>query len=157
MIRIEDPSIKIMWNKYLSSGGVDEKKERFTTWHFCDNPKDADELASLVKSGIKTATSSLCEIYDIDEEDTLPKVGECSIITDWAGRAQCIIETVEVTLVPFKDVDEDFAYSEGEGDRSLEHWRRVHRNFFMRELEEHPIEFSEDMLVVCEKFKVVHK
>jgi len=157
MIRIEDPSIGIMRNRYLSSVEAQGREKRFTTWHFCDNQRDADELAQLVKSGIKTATASLCEMYDIDEEDTLPKVGEYSIITDWEGRAQCIIETIEVNLVPFKEVEEDFAYLEGEGDRTLEHWRKAHMEFFQRELKDHPIDFSEDMLVVCEKFKVVYK
>lgn len=157
MIRIEDPSIGIMRRNYLSSLGSKEGEMRFTTWHFCDNQRDADELARLVRSGIKTATASLCELYDIDEEDTLPKVGEFSIITDWKGRAQCIIETVEVNLVPFREVEEEFAYLEGEGDRTLEYWRRVHREYFQRELEDHPIDFSEDMIVVCEKFKVVYK
>lgn len=136
---------------------LEEGDKPFVTWHFSDNQRDADELAHLVRSGIKTATSSLYELYDIDEEDTLPKVGECSIITDWKGRAQCIIETVEVTLVPFRKVEEEFAYLEGEGDRTLQHWRREHREFFQRELKDYPDGFSEDMLVVCEKFKVVYK
>ena len=157
MIRIEDPSIGIMRRNYLSSLDPKEREKRFTTWHFSDNQRGADELAKLVKSGIKTATASLCELYDIDEEDTLPKVGECSIITDWEGKAQCIIETLEVNLIPFREVPEEFAHLEGEGDRSLEHWRRVHREFFQRELEDHPTDFSDDMIVVCEKFKVVYK
>ncbi len=157
MIRIEDPSIGIMRRNYLSSLGLEEGDKYFTTWHFSDNRRDADELAHLVKTGIKTATSSLCEMYDIDEEDTLPKVGEYSIITNWEGKAQCIIETVEVALIPFREVEEEFAYLEGEGDRTLEYWRRVHREFFQRELKDHPDSFSEDMLVVCEKFKVVYK
>ncbi len=155
MIRIEDPSIGIMRRNYLSSLGLEEGDKYFTIWHFSDNRRDADELAHLVKSGIKTATSSLCEMYDIDEEDTLPRVGEYSVITNWDGKAQCIIETVEVTLLPFREVEEEFAYLEGEGDRTLEHWRRVHREFFQRELKNQT--FSEDMLVVCEKFKVVYK
>ncbi len=155
MIRIEDPSIGIMRRNYLSSLGLEEGDKYFTTWHFSDNQRDADELAHLVKIGIKTATSSLCEMYDIDEEDTLPRVGEYSVITNWDGKAQCIIETVEVTLLPFREVEEEFAYLEGVGDRTLEYWRRVHREFFQGELKNQT--FSEDMLVVCEKFKVVYK
>jgi len=38
---------------------------------------------------------------------------------------------------------------------SLEYWRRVHKEFFGEELKENNIEFSEDMLVVCEEFEVV--
>jgi uncharacterized protein YhfF len=36
------------------------------------------------------------------------------------------LETVEVARRPFGDVDADFAYEEGEGDRSLSYWREAH-------------------------------
>ncbi len=52
----------------------------------------------------------------------------------------------------FCDVGREHAYNEGEGDRSLEYWRKVHRDFFKRELEEHGLSFDENMLVVCETF-----
>lgn len=56
-------------------------------------------------------------------------------------------------MLPFSKVDEKFAYTEGEGDKSLEYWRRVHIKAFNDELKE----LSEDMLVVCEIFQVIYK
>jgi uncharacterized protein YhfF len=41
-----------------------------------------------------------------------------------------------------------YAYEEGEGDRSLEHRRRVHRESFKKELEEQDHPFYENVLVV---------
>ena len=51
-------------------------------------------------------------------------------------------------MLPFSKVDEKFAYTEGEGDKSLEYWRRVHIKAFNDELKELSIdmEFSEDLL-----------
>lgn len=46
---------------------------------------------------------------------------------------------------------------EGEGDKSLKYWQRVHINFFTRELKEFEMEFSQDMLVVFEELEVVYK
>ncbi len=45
---------------------------------------------------------------------------------------------------------------EGEGDLSLEYWRRVHVALFSKWLAEIDILFSEDSLIVCEEFKVVY-
>jgi uncharacterized protein YhfF len=53
-------------------------------------------------------------------------------------------------------VTAEHAYREGEGDRSLSHWRGVHRKFFTQELEAEGLEFSEDMKLVCEEFEVVY-
>ncbi|WP_242976081.1 ASCH domain-containing protein [Desulfosporosinus sp. FKB] len=74
---------------------------------FCDNEKSADVLAELVKQGIKRATTGLYYSYEITGE-TLPKVGDLSIIVDWQGSAQCIIKTTKVTLLSFNEVTEEF-------------------------------------------------
>lgn len=46
--------------------------------------------------------------------------------------------------------------TEGEGDMSLEYWRKIHRVFFTEELKDLEKEFTEDMMVVCEEFEVVY-
>mgnify|MGYP004578500379 CR=1 FL=1 len=57
----------------------------------------------------------------------------------------------------FSKVGEEFAYREGEGDKSLKYWREAHTESFTCELKEFNKEFNEDMLVVCEEFEVVYK
>jgi uncharacterized protein YhfF len=49
-------------------------------------------------------------------------------------------------------VSEEHAYKEGEGDRSLSYWREVHKRFFLPQMEEAGLSFTDDMLVVCEEF-----
>jgi uncharacterized protein YhfF len=60
------------------------------------------------------------------------------------------LETVELTRRRFGDVDEAFAYEEGEGDRSLQYWRRAHTNYFTRRGE-----FSPNMQLFCERFRLI--
>ena len=48
------------------------------------------------------------------------------------------------------EVDASFAWDEGEGDRSLECWRRAHTDYFTRRGE-----FSPAMELYCERFRVV--
>jgi len=148
---------KKMWKKYLSTLGenINDTGKTYESWYFCNNEKDANELAALVKKGIKKATASLHCLYKIENEP-IPKVGDYVIITNWKGIAQCIIQITNINIIPFKEITEEFAAKEGEGDKTLSFWRKVHQKFFAMELKEHSKIFSEDMLVVCEEFEVVY-
>jgi uncharacterized protein YhfF len=118
-------------------------------WSFGDNPQLADSLLAAVLSGAKTATSS--SLWEYDADTPVPEKGELSILLDGAGHPRALIRTTAVDIVPFGDVDEDFALAEGEDDGSLEAWREGHRRYFARVLER---EVPEDMPVVCERFEL---
>lgn len=153
-----DVSVEEMWLSYLKT--LDENKETtkksYTAWHFCNDEKSANELAELVLQGTKRGTASLNYWYK-EGKEKLPKTGEYSIIINWQGIAKCIIKTTKIEIIPFKDVTEKFASIEGEGDKSLDYWRNVHRIYFEDELKEIGKEFNEDMEIVCEEFEVVYK
>jgi uncharacterized protein YhfF len=122
---------------------------------FCDNEPCANELGDLVRRGIKTATCSLLWSYEA-EGDPLPQPGDLSIVTDWTGRPLCVIEITEVSVRPYNEVDAQFAYDEGEGDRSLAYWRQAHWDFFSRECAQIGREPAEDMPLVCERFRLLY-
>jgi len=82
-------------------------------------------------------------------------VGGYSIVTDFEGEPQCVILTTEVRHLPFNEVDAQFAFDEGEGDRSLEYWQSAHRNFFTECCRDLGIEFSENLMICCKRFKVL--
>ena len=124
----------------------------YEAWAFGDAP---DKLAALVKNGVKTATCSAYELYQIDGEP-LPKEGDYSVILDSNGEAVCIVKTVKVYVTEFRLVSAEHAYKEGEGDRSLEYWRKVHTDFLARELSKSSLTFSENTQVVCEEFEPVY-
>ena len=121
---------------------------------FGDTPELADELGALVVQGIKTATTSVIWFYADGEPQ--PHVGGFSVVLDGRGNPLCVTETTDVETKRFSEVDERFAYDEGEGDRSLTYWRQEHVRFFGRTLPAVGKAFSEDMLVICERFKVVY-
>lgn len=123
---------------------------------FGDSPQMADELLEPVLSGIKTATCSAVWEWE-HENEAIPYVGMLSVILDSKDEPRCIIETVEVTVKNYNEVDAEFASDEGEGDRSLNYWREVHENFFTRTLPRIGKTFSQDMPLVCERFKVIYK
>lgn len=148
--------IEAYWESFLSL--EDNRRQytgrHYTAWHFCDNKDDADKLAALVLDGTKRGTAGLKASFEVEGE-SLPKPGDLSIILNWEGVPQCIIETVNVWTWPFGEVPAWFAEIEGEGDGSLEYWKRVHREYFTRESAELGIEFGDDSPVVCEEFRVI--
>jgi uncharacterized protein YhfF len=117
------------------------------TFAFGDTPALADELLGLVLAGRKTATCGALRQFDAEP---MPAVGRRDVVLDGQGRPAAVIETVEVVNCRFDEVDAAFAGEEGEGDGSLESWRRDHETYFRR-----TGGFSPDMPVVCERFRLV--
>ncbi len=103
---------------------------------------------------VKTATCSAYVFYELGNEP-LPTTEDYSIILNSDDLPLAIIKTVEVMFTPMNEVSKAFAIAEGEGDRTYQYWWETHEQFFRRELSDIGREFSEDMLLVCERFKVV--
>ena len=142
---------KEMWKAFCKESGNDT--ENYEAWAFGD---DADTLASLVLEGRKSATASVYELYEYDNEE-LPEVGDLSIILDSEDRAVCVIRDTEVRVVPFKDVDDEHARLEGEGDLSLSYWKEMHRKVFTEWMKEAGMAFKDSTIVVLERFEVVFR
>jgi uncharacterized protein YhfF len=145
-------SARTMWTEFSRDAGVTEP-----TWReirFGDTETMQTELADLVATGPKRATTSLLRWYGSGEEP-MPAVGGYGVVVDGSGSARCVVRTTSVDVMPFADVDAVFAYDEGEGDRTLAWWRAAHRAFFEREGEQAGFAFVDEMDVVCERFAVV--
>jgi uncharacterized protein YhfF len=118
-----------------------------------DSPELSERLLRLIRRGQKTATASLVWEWQA-EGQTLPVAGDLAIVLDWNQEATMVIEYVDVQVKPFCEVTSDFAGEEGEGDRTLDSWRQGHWAFFTRacaELDRIP---SENMPVVCARFRI---
>jgi uncharacterized protein YhfF len=144
------------WQAFASTQKVDPTSRFSEVFFFDDNEPSANELATLVLSGIKRATAALLWAHE-QENEPVPKPGDLSIVTKFDGEPVCVIETRRVEVVAFEDVTDEFAATEGEGDGSLEYWRRVHDAFFERECRRLQREPSSRMPVVCERFEVVFR
>src|SRR5699024_1693798 len=132
--------------------GNQEKPSSVSAWQFGATP---DYLAQLVVDGIKTATCSGHIFYELEKEP-LPTTKDYNIILNSDDNPVAITKTVEVTITPMNKVSEAFAIEEGEGDRTYRYWWEAHEDFFRKELNAIGREFTEDMLLVCERFKVIH-
>jgi len=151
-------SIEAYWQSFLSTLPPDSPyhTRTYSEGGYGDSPELMNKLIQLVLEGKKTATCGSLWEWEA-EGNPVPKVGDVWIELDGKDIPVCITETVEVTIRKYNEVDADFARAEGEGDLTLEYWRQAHRNFFSRTLPKIGKEFSEEMPLVCERFKLIYK
>lgn len=115
-----------------------------------------DELLALYINGKKTAGSSLLKDYEVTG-DALPVPEKLYwIVLDSNKAPRVLLKTVRVERCVFKDIPESVAIAEGEGDLSLEYWRRVHIEFFTPFLQGWGVKDLEEEIVITEYFEVVH-
>ena len=81
---------------------------------------------------------------------------DLNIITDWNKVPQAIILTTKIELIKFNEITAKFAQREGEGDKSLAYWKKVHKAYYKREMQGYKEKFSEDMIIVCQYFETIY-
>ena len=138
--------VEAFWRRFVAATGIDGP---YTAWGFGSDAEMATELGLLVRDGPKRATASLRADYGDDEP--LPTPGGLAVILDGDGEPLCVIRTTAVEVRAFGDVDEEFAWTEGEGDRSLAYWRAAHVEFFATQ----GVDVTDDDEVVLERFELV--
>lgn len=107
------------------------------------SPGMEQRLAALIIAGRKRAT-----VWNGSApNETAPGLQWVVTVAD---RPVCVIETLQVERRRFDQIDAAFAFEEGEGDRTLGFWRKVHQDFFR-----HEGHFSPDMELWCERFRLV--
>ncbi len=119
--------------------------ERFA---FGDTAALAGALVALVLAGTKTAT---CWSVAAGPPPP-PRIGQHMVALDGAGSPRAILETIAVEQRRFDAVEPDFAFAEGEGDRSPTTWRVGHQGYFRRNGD-----FAPAMLLWCERFRLVRR
>jgi uncharacterized protein YhfF len=111
------------------------------------NPETTDKLLALAIEGKKTATTS----WPIPSPQHWD-VGDLSVILNGKGEPAALMRTLSLVQCKFKDVAEDFALAEAEGD--YEAYRSGHIKFYRQQKNGHL--FGDDSIVLCERFEVIY-
>lgn len=152
---MDNASARNMWGDFLDAHLEFAFEEAPKVFHFSDNEQDADRVVELVIKNLKKAASfSLLGLQY--RKEPLPKIGAFMVITDWKGEAKCIIRTTSVKLKPFFSITKENVQLEGLGDKSLEHWKKYHWDYFTRELAPYERVPRDSMIVVCVEFEKVY-
>ena len=152
-----DPTvIAEFWKQFCAETGVDIDLAPPEAWPFGDSQELDDELLALVLTGTKRATAGSVAEYEL-EGVPIPQAGDLEIVTDGAMTPKVVIRLTDVRIGPLSSVDDQFAYDEGEGDRTRRYWLDAHTKFFKRA---HPvlgIEFDPEMATIFQRFDVVYR
>jgi uncharacterized protein YhfF len=114
----------------------------------------ADELAALVAEGHKRAHATLERDFEADGDD-LPRPGEHVVVLDGRGTPRAIVRLTHVERRYFNDIDEEFAFECGEGDRTLAWWLVAYRQEFAERAEAQGFQVGERAVLILEHFELV--
>jgi len=144
-------------NEFLFSLSKEERCQykSFSADYFCADRESANTCLELILKGEKTATCSMKYWYDSGLLP-MPRKRHIQVVTDWDGCPKCIIETTDVSECKFSEVTLAFATAEGEGDKSLDYWRKTHWDFFSKECDEQGLTLSESTTLILERFNMVY-
>lgn len=152
---IDRAAAEAMWRAYADAHPETvAATQDWTVEYFGDSPTLADELLGLVLDGTKRATAALVVEF-IAEREALPRIGSHWIACDGAGVPRVVLRSTEFRLATFDEVDERFAFDEGEDDRTLGTWREGHRRYWERTAAARGGTWSPEQQIVLERFTVV--
>jgi len=123
-------------------------------FHFGNTPDLAAILAHLVVKGVKRGTTGW-KAATLRDGYTIPQADTVSIVTEGFGYALCAIRTERVEHLRFADINATHAWVEGEGDRTLDEWRKGHLDYFRREARRLDLDFTEDSELFFEHFQLI--
>lgn len=143
------------WEKFLKDTGRDSEDRCAGDLFFESKGFVEAELLSLVLSGRKTAIFTSYSTFAIDGEP-LPLAGELYLVVNKKNEPVCVIEFDNVQIVPYNEVTWQMASLEGE-DENLEAWREKQREYLEDEGAVVGFEFTPDIKLVFQTFRVVYR
>lgn len=151
-----DPGqLRLFWDRYLASADLENPPPMPLAGAFGDTVELAEELIALILIGQKRATATALADYEAENEP-IAEIGDLYIATDGQMRPRAVLEITDVQSGPLSSVDDQFAWDEGEGDRSRDTWLADHTWAFTRTYARLGQEFHPDIPVVFERFTVIY-
>jgi uncharacterized protein YhfF/RimJ/RimL family protein N-acetyltransferase len=139
----------------LSRRGIHLPQGHIRLDQYGDSPALSKQLLGLIRSGQKRAGTGLVWLHE-HEQETYGNVGDIEIVLTHDLKPALVTRLTQVDVVPYGQVDAPYAAIEGEGDGSLAYWRQAHDDYFSRVCRSIGRTPSDDMLVVCSVFEVLH-
>jgi uncharacterized protein YhfF/RimJ/RimL family protein N-acetyltransferase len=149
-----DGAVAAYWAEYCRAASLPASTP-YQAWYFGNTPALAHELVELVLYGPKRATAGAAWAVDLEPDLGAVPFGY-SVVTEFDGTPRCVIRTSQLQRKPLDQVDAQFAWDEGEGDRTLADWLDGHERYFRSECAAAGREFHSDMDVQLERFELLY-
>jgi uncharacterized protein YhfF len=145
------PATEALWTAFRDAVGLSH--DDYVVVRFGDSAALADALLELVLAGTKRATA--CLLRDFGEGYPVPRVGDFVMVVDSRAKPRAIWRTTWVAIRSLIEVDDGFAWDEGEGDRSRASWLEDHRRCFGRQATREGFVMHDRIETVFERFEIV--
>lgn len=142
------------WGSFKRTNGLDDSLEIADAFQFGDSYELANELAELVVNGPKRATCGAVAQLEAANE-AVPSVGDYWVVCDGSGGPVAVLRTTDIRVGPLSSIDDQFAWDEGEGDRSRANWLDAHTGYFTRAFAAMGHDMHADIDVVFERFDLL--
>ena len=155
MISSTAPNVQAFWAEFCAATGVaTDTAYQARTFSDPRHSSVTDEIAELARQGRKRGT---CHLQLDFEKNGVPYryPGDYMVVLNTTLTPLCVVRCTRLEIVPFNQVTEEFAVSEGEGDLSYEYWARVHKRYFVNMLGSLGLDWSDTVNVVCESFETL--
>lgn len=143
------------WKDFLARRGMDPLTPYRGEISFGTDEQSCAGYLALVLSGKKTASFGALDSYKLDNEP-LPAKGAFSVLVDWNEAPLGIIQTSNVTVLPYNAVTWDMAVKEGEC-ADFDEWHQVYDEFFADDADIMGYDVTPDMPVVFEEFVLIDR
>jgi len=150
----KEGAVHTFWQTFCRAAGVPPQTP-YQAWYFGDSPRLAHDLIELVVNGPKRATASSAWVNE-QAPEIAPVPDGYSVVTEHDGTPRAVLRTVWLDRRPLSEVDAQFAWDEGEGDRTLPDWLDGHTRYFKREGGRIGRPFSATMPVTLERFELLY-
>jgi len=127
------------------------RAEGLRAFSFGDAGPMRQRLTALALAGTKVATAGLLQQDYVEQGESVEDVGERQALLGDDGQVAAVIEITRVETHRFLEVPWEFADAEGEGFRSIEHWRDGHQSYYAKRA----IAVDDTTAFVCVWFRVI--
>jgi uncharacterized protein YhfF len=152
MDKPKTPAVEAFWQEFRQAKDVAEQP--YDVCRMGDSAQFGEELLQLILTGPKRATA--CLLCDVEAGgEMLGRAGGHVVVLDGQDRPRAVWRTRTVEIKPLNQIDDAFAWDEGEGQRTREDWLAMHVRYFGRRARAEGFAFDETMPAVFERFTLV--
>ncbi|MBR2106615.1 MAG: ASCH domain-containing protein [Treponema sp.] len=143
------------WAKFLKNTNRDSEDKCSGDLCFEGKGFVQSQINSIVLAGQKQAFFTTLATFTIDNEP-LPISGELYILVDNQNKPLCVLEIESVNIIPFNEVTFEMVKKEGEC-ATMGEWKEKMQEYIEDEAHVLGFEYSPDIKLVYQTFKVIYK
>lgn len=143
------------WANFLKNTNRDSEDKCSGDLSFEGKGFVQSQINSIVLAGQKQAFFTTLATFTIDNEP-LPISGELYILVDNQNKPLCVLEIESVNIIPFNEVTFEMVKKEGEC-ATMGEWKEKMQEYIEDEAHVLGFEYSPDIKLVYQTFKVIYK